>query len=64
MYKIAVIIVCGAAFGLLILQTAQNVDLSLTDAEKAAIKAAVKKLAKRVVHFIKKVLGYGNKDNI
>lgn len=61
MYKIAIIIVCGAAFGLLILQTAQNVDLSLTPAEKAAIKAAVKNFVKRVVRFIKKV-GYGKDD--
>lgn len=48
MYKIAVIIVCGAAFGLLILQTAQNVDLSLTDAEKAAIKAAAENFMERL----------------
>lgn len=41
MYKIAVIIVCGAAFGLLILQIAQNCSISFTAAEKAAIKAAV-----------------------
>ena len=59
MYKIAVIIVCGAAFGLLVLQTAQNADLSLTDAEKAMLKAAVKKAVQRVARIVKKVLGYG-----
>ena len=62
MYKIAVIIVCGAAFGLLILQTAQNCGISFTAAEKAAIKAAVSNAVQRVARFCKKVLGNGKKD--
>ena len=59
MYKIAVIIVCGAAFGLLILQTAQNVDLSLTDAEKAAIKAA----AENFIGRLKNGISHRHRDN-
>lgn len=62
MYKIAVIIVCGAAFGLLILQTAQNCGISFTAAEKAAIKAAVSNAVQRVARLCKKVLGNGKKD--
>lgn len=48
MYQIAIIIVCGAAFGLLILQTAQNCSISFTAAEKAAIKAAAENLIGRL----------------
>lgn len=48
MYQIAIIIVCGAAFGLLILQTAQNCSISFTAAEKAAIKAAVGNFIERL----------------
>lgn len=58
MYKIAIIIVCGAAFGLLILQCGQNFDISFTEAEKAAIKAAISNAVQRVVGNYKKVLGY------
>lgn len=48
MYQIAIIIVCGAAFGLLILQTAQNCSISFTAAEKAAIKAAAENFMERL----------------
>ena len=48
MYQIAIIIVCGAAFGLLILQTAQNCSISFTAEEKAAIKAAAENLIERL----------------
>lgn len=48
MYQIAIIIVCGAAFGLLILQTAQNFSISFTHEEKAAIKAAAENLIERL----------------
>lgn len=48
MYQIAIIIVCGAAFGLLILQTAQNFSISFTHEEKAAIKAAAENLMERL----------------
>ncbi len=47
MYQIAIIIVCGAAFGLLILQIAQNCSISFTAAEKAAIKAAAENFMER-----------------
>lgn len=48
MYQIAIIIVCGAAFGLLILQTAQNFSISFTHEEKAAIKAAAENFMGRL----------------
>ena len=48
MYQIAIIIVCGAAFGLLILQTAQNCSISFTHEEKAAIKAAAENFIGRL----------------
>lgn len=48
MYQIAIIIVCGAAFGLLILQTAQNFSISFSHEEKAAIKAAAENLIGRL----------------
>lgn len=48
MYQIAIIIVCGAAFGLLILQTAQNCSISFTATEKAAIKAAAENFMERL----------------
>ena len=48
MYQIAIIIVCGAAFGLLILQTAQNCSISFTHEEKAAIKAAAENFIERL----------------
>lgn len=48
MYQIAIIIVCGTAFGLLILQTAQNFSISFTHEEKAAIKAAAENLIGRL----------------
>ena len=47
MYQIAIIIVCGAAFGLLILQTAQNFSISFTSEEKAAIKAVAENFMER-----------------
>lgn len=48
MYQIAIIIVCGAAFGLLILQAAQNFSISFTSEEKAAIKAAAENFMERL----------------
>ncbi len=41
MYILAMMIILGGYVGLLILQTVQNVSVSFTLEEKAAIKAAV-----------------------
>lgn len=59
MYQIAIIIVCGAAFGLLILQTAQNFSISFTSEEKAVIKAAVENFMER----LKNGLSYRRRDH-
>lgn len=59
MYQIAIIIVCGAAFGLLILQTAQNCSISFTAAEKAAIKAAAENFMGR----LKNGIPHRHRDN-
>lgn len=59
MYKIAVIIVCGAAFGLLILQIAQNCSISFTHEEKAVIKAAVENFSER----LKNGISHRRRDN-
>lgn len=59
MYQIAIIIVCGAAFGLLILQTAQNCSISFTHEEKAAIKAA----AENFIGRLKNGISHRHRDN-
>lgn len=59
MYQIAIIIVCGAAFGLLILQTAQNCSISFTAEEKAAIKAAAENFMER----LKNGISHRRRDN-
>lgn len=59
MYQIAIIIVCGAAFGLLILQTAQNCSISFTAAEKATIKAAAENFMGR----LKNGISHRRRDN-
>ncbi len=41
MYILAMMIILGGYVGLLILQTAQNISISFTLEEKAAIKAAI-----------------------
>lgn len=59
MCQIAIIIVCGAAFGLLILQTAQNCSISFTAAEKATIKAAAENFMGR----LKNGIPHRHRDN-
>ena len=48
MYILAMIVMLGAASGLLILQTAQNFDISFTEEEKAAMRAAFEDFKERL----------------
>ena len=49
---LAMIIILGAYIGLLILQTVQNCDISFTEEEKAAMKAAVKAAVRKFIGLI------------
>lgn len=55
MYILAMIVILGGYVGLLILQISQNIDISFTPEEKAAIKAAVSNAVQRAIKFLKGV---------